>query len=302
MNEPLPPEDALLRAARALREASEARRDGSPAQRGRILAQVHAHRQSAERRAAAGLALSAVLVTSTAIAAATGTLPKVVAAVQRAVGLAPAEAPVAPASVQSVAATPSNAKRTRPADQVPPSSEPAADAQPAPPEPPTPEPPQPEPPVVEPPALQVLEPPPADPARSAKPRATSPRPVPAKPAVPDPVPPNDPQPAAAQPAPPPVAPAPPHDETLALFRSAQALQFRDKAYAKALAGWEAYLRAAPAGALAPEARWNRAVCLLRLGRKAEARIALEPFAQGMEGGYRQAEAARLMAAMQEGEP
>ncbi len=305
MNDQLPPDDALARAARALRDASEARTGGSPSQRGQILARAHANQQSAERRAAVGMALSAVLVTSTAIAAATGNLPKVVAVVQRAVGLAPAEAPVtAYPDAEPASGSSRKLKVARPLADAP-VVEPVADAAPGPVlEPPA----VPEPPAVAPPAPPAPEPPAAEVVRAPKPRpsaevARKPEAPPQAPASEPSPSPNDAPPAAAQPAPPAAAPAPPlPDETLVLFRSAQALQFRDKAYGKALAGWEAYLRAAPAGALAPEARWNRAVCLLRLGRKPEARIALEPFAQGMEGGYRQAEAAKLIAAMQEGEP
>lgn len=314
MNDQQPPDDPLARAARALRDAAEVRTSGPATQRGQILARAHANQQSAERRAAVGMALSAVLVTSTAIAAATGNLPKVVAVVQRAVGLAPAESLVPQVPAQDDAPAVRKVKIGRPVAELP-GPEPVADAQPAPaPEPPAaPElpaapPPQPE----EPQATTAPQSPPPELARAPKPRLApegarrlEPEPKPAA-GAPAPEPaagPNEPPALAAPPEPPAAAPAPsPPDETLVLFRSAQALQFRDKAYAKALAGWEAYLRAAPGGALAPEARWNRAVCLLRLGRKPEARIALEPFAQGMEGGYRQAEAARLIAALQEGAP
>ena len=65
------------------------------------------------------------------------------------------------------------------------------------------------------------------------------------------------------------------------------------AQSRALSGWNAYLQAAPGGRLATEARYNRAICLLRLGRDAEARQALEPFASG-KFGYRQNEARELL--------
>jgi hypothetical protein len=54
------------------------------------------------------------------------------------------------------------------------------------------------------------------------------------------------------------------------------------------------LSAAPNGALSPEARYNRAITLARLGRKAEAASALAPFARGDYGGYRQTEAQSLL--------
>jgi hypothetical protein len=77
------------------------------------------------------------------------------------------------------------------------------------------------------------------------------------------------------------------------YRLAHEAHFGSHDYARALMGWEAYLQAAPRGRLATEARYNRAICLLRLGRDAEARQALEPFAQGKMG-YRQSEAQALL--------
>lgn len=78
-----------------------------------------------------------------------------------------------------------------------------------------------------------------------------------------------------------------------LYRLAHEAHFGSQDYARALRGWEAYLQAAPRGRLATEARYNRAICLLRLGRDAEARQALEPFAKGLMG-YRQTEAQQLV--------
>jgi TolA-binding protein len=78
-----------------------------------------------------------------------------------------------------------------------------------------------------------------------------------------------------------------------LYRLAHEAHFTSHDYGRALSGWDAYLRAAPRGRLATEARYNRAICLLRLGRDAEARQALEPFASGKIG-YRQNEAQQLL--------
>jgi len=78
-----------------------------------------------------------------------------------------------------------------------------------------------------------------------------------------------------------------------LYRLAHEAHFVSHDYARALTGWNAYLQAAPGGRLATEARYNRAICLLRLGRDAEARQALEPFASGKMG-YRQNEARELL--------
>lgn len=78
-----------------------------------------------------------------------------------------------------------------------------------------------------------------------------------------------------------------------LYRLAHEAHFAAHDYARALPAWEAYLRAAPGGRLATEARYNRAICLLRLGRDDEARQALQPFATGLTG-YRQSEAQQLL--------
>jgi hypothetical protein len=75
---------------------------------------------------------------------------------------------------------------------------------------------------------------------------------------------------------------------------AHTAHFVDHDPARALLAWDAYLAAAPNGAFAPEAHYNRALSLVRLGRNSEARSALEPFANGSYGGYRQAEASALL--------
>ena len=64
----------------------------------------------------------------------------------------------------------------------------------------------------------------------------------------------------------------------------------------ALAAWDAYLAAEPNGQLVVEATYNRALCLVRLGRLADARTALLPFARGevAPAGYRRAEAKALI--------
>ncbi len=89
-----------------------------------------------------------------------------------------------------------------------------------------------------------------------------------------------------------VAPAP--DPELAAFRRAHEAHFGGGEPLAVLALWDDYLSRFAAGRLAPEARWNRAVLLVRLGRTSEARAALAPFAAGAESGYRQREAEELM--------
>jgi hypothetical protein len=110
------------------------------------------------------------------------------------------------------------------------------------------------------------------------------------PAPPDPPPP--PPPIEPAPAPEPVTVAP----VEALYRKAHELHFHGGDHAEALAAWDAYLTAEPSGRFAVEARYNRALLLVRLGRFAEARAALEPYARGSvePAGYRQREATMLI--------
>ena len=101
-------------------------------------------------------------------------------------------------------------------------------------------------------------------------------------------------------APPPVAKPRPSTEDagsidLALYQVAHKLHFIDKRYDAAIGAWDEYLRGSPHGAFVVEARYNRAICLVKLGRKAEARVALQPFADGkVAGGYRREEAQKLL--------
>jgi hypothetical protein len=109
-------------------------------------------------------------------------------------------------------------------------------------------------------------------------------------------------PAPAPPAPP-VRPAPSsvrpersrRTEIEAAYRRAHELHFRGADPAAALAAWDDYLRVDPSGRFAAEARFNRAIDLIRLGRYDQARAALAPFARGDEpNGYRHDDAQRLL--------
>jgi hypothetical protein len=93
--------------------------------------------------------------------------------------------------------------------------------------------------------------------------------------------------------------APSRDPAFELYRTAHRAHFQEHDSARALSAWNDYLRAAPNGSFAMEARYNRGLCLVRLSRAAEARSALEPFAKGRYGGYRQAEAQKLIDALDE---
>jgi hypothetical protein len=126
-------------------------------------------------------------------------------------------------------------------------------------------------------------PPPAPPAPPAAPEVTlGPAPLPLLPAV------------VARPsrpaphAPPAVAPGPED-----VYARAHRAQFVQRDYATALALWDEYL-AASGGSLGPEARWNRAIALVRLGQREAAIAALRPFAAGQDNGYRQEEAQGLL--------
>ena len=95
----------------------------------------------------------------------------------------------------------------------------------------------------------------------------------------------------------PAAPTPDADPTLALYRRAHEAHFGGGSPGEALDLWNRYLAAAPGGTFAPEAMFNRAICLLRMGRSDRARAALAPFASGQLGGYRKQEAERLLEAL-----
>ncbi len=313
-------DDLLQRAARALRDEADGHSGpGLPKQA--ILKKIEANRRASAQRWAVATPLVLLLVTSTAIAAATGALPGVWQKVKQLV--APAEQTVAGPSAAPPAPEAPRRAGTPATGQVRSAAEPAQPAQPATAPLPAPE-------VA--PLAQDLAPPaeapvPSEQARNEQAIASPPvalqhdlqvqragaparkeplraadaatASTPAPRAEQPPAPPAAPEAAASPPAAtaPPASPANP----LQPFRAAQRLQFKDKNWLAALAAWDAYLLQSPRDALAPEARWNRAICLLRLERTAEARQALQPFAQGAEGGYRQAQAVDLLKEIDGGE-
>lgn len=155
--------------------------------------------------------------------------------------------------------------------------------------------PAPEPRVEEPapaPSVAVVTPPPPPPPVVAREPKPAPLPVASEPAPTPDV--RDPAPAPSAAA----APAPSaSDPHAALFAEAHRIHFNDKDPARALAAWDRYLAAAPSGRFAPEARYNRAIALVRLGRRVEAQQELAVFANGMYGDYRRAEAKALLDAL-----
>jgi hypothetical protein len=78
------------------------------------------------------------------------------------------------------------------------------------------------------------------------------------------------------------------------YAQAHRVHFVDGDPAKAARLWDSYLTAHPRGRFVPEARFNRALCLIRLSRVDEATAALRSFANGPAGGYRQRDAAVLL--------
>lgn len=94
------------------------------------------------------------------------------------------------------------------------------------------------------------------------------------------------------------APVPAPPSPLSLYDHAYRLHFIAKDHQAALEAWDAYLQSSPDGPLATEARYNRAIALVRLSRIDEARRALAPFARGdVAHGYRQSEAEALLEAL-----
>jgi hypothetical protein len=84
------------------------------------------------------------------------------------------------------------------------------------------------------------------------------------------------------------------EQELLLYENAHRAHFVDKNAEAALAAWGEYLRQMPRGRFGVEAHYNRALCLVRLGRGVEAQKELLPFVRGAFGNYRKAEAAALL--------
>jgi TolA-binding protein len=78
------------------------------------------------------------------------------------------------------------------------------------------------------------------------------------------------------------------------YEGAHRAHFFADAPALALVAWDQYLAGYPRGTFAPEARYNRALCLVRLRKLAAAAQALRPFTAGHTNGYRRREACLLL--------
>lgn len=291
----------LENATRALREQSEDTESAPQISRQRVQQRLADDRRSAARRFAIAVPLIAVLVGSTALAAATGQLPKVWQAVRHWVAAnapeVPKTAPVVESEAGKAAAPKTPTRGQKPREIAAQPLENKAEAVAAPAEAAA----NPESPAAVAPVPALVAPevavPPVEQAQWPRHLHAHDTHV----AVHE----TPPQTAEIQkivpPAPPPPQPlAPTGPDVLALFRQAQKLHFDQKNWQLALAAWQAYLDAAPNGELAPEARWNRAVCLVRLHKKQKAIQALKPFALAPLGSYRQADALALLEELQDG--
>lgn len=97
----------------------------------------------------------------------------------------------------------------------------------------------------------------------------------------------------------PVGEKPVSDPFEPLYQRAHRTHFVDGDFSKALELWNGYLEKDPRGAFALEARYNRAIALLKLGRSTDAAAALRPFAEGAYGSYRQREAREIIDALEQ---
>jgi hypothetical protein len=87
------------------------------------------------------------------------------------------------------------------------------------------------------------------------------------------------------------------DPQLAAYRAAHRTHFDSGDAKAALSAWDSYLSEFPDGSFVDDARFNRALCLIRLGQLAAARAALSAFANAPAGSYRQVEAESLLSGL-----
>jgi hypothetical protein len=267
--------DDLERAVAALREQGDNPAPQARLTKDRILREL---RPRARRRRAVWLIPLAALLAGSTVLAATGRLPEAYHAAARALGLEARTPAAAPVTAPSRAAHREPAAK-EPEAPMPPTTTTAASEPEAPPQN-----------AGAPPTDQALAPSTAAPKvrrHEAKPDAKEAQVRPATTETVEPAPtPSSSEAASAE-----------EDPTLALYRRARHLHFVEQNPEAALAAWNAYLAADPRGPLAVDARYERALCLVRLGRKSEARPLLEPFAAGKYGSYRQNEARALLDAL-----
>lgn len=78
------------------------------------------------------------------------------------------------------------------------------------------------------------------------------------------------------------------------YELAHRAHFSSRSPKRALLAWNTYLRDYPHGVFELEAKFNRALCLVLLGRYSQAAVALRPFAIGKRHEYRREEANMLL--------
>jgi hypothetical protein len=278
--------DVLVRAAKALREAHDGRREGSGFTRARVMSTLHRERRRTILRWAIASPLASVLLVGSAWAQSTGQWPAIWQAVTRVFVAAPRQPePVhsrrhepAPRQVSGASAL---ERRSEPSDAAAPEAIAPAPA------------PLPEVAPPEPPGLERSQPLPPKPLRPrSKRRAPGPKSMPSS-ASTDEGQATTREDGAARAGAPERAP----DGELSRFRAAHDLHFMGDRPRDAIAAYERYLREFPSGRFVPEASYNIALDRIKLGDKAGARAALAPFADGRYGSYRQKEAAQLLDAL-----
>ncbi len=252
-------DDILREASRALHATTEGADESARFTRARVLASLHQRRRRRSTKVAMVVPLAAILLGGSAWAASGGKLPTVVYQMAEVVGIAaPPSEPVPQPTGAGVGAGGPAPEAVNPAVLDP--SEVEAD--------------DPSEPEVEP----EIEPEPVvEEARTAA--AREPTVAPSSRSV-------RPLPRDAE-----------GTKGYELYRRAHRLHFEQRDSAAALAAWDEYLRESPGGRFALEASYNRGICLVRLGRATEALRVLEPFADGLYGGYRQVEAGQLVQAL-----
>jgi hypothetical protein len=255
--------DVLQRASKALRDSHTGANSGSGFTRARILRSLFDGKRKRWSRWAVLGPLAALLLGGTAWAGATGRLPAWWTHAEQWVTTLNGPNQTATAEVELARKLPQRGSLL-----PSPSIEPAEAVATAPIEPPSIEPPEP-----------ALEEPPLELAPLHTPRAAR-RATALEPSR-EPDPPSE----AAR------------DPELVMFRRAHDLHFKSGAPSAAVAAYGEYLAAYPRGRFVPEARYNTALGLLKMGERERARGILETFARGEPGSYRQAEATKLLEAL-----
>lgn len=281
--------DLLRKAAEAMRAERTGHTAGSGFTRARILNDVRAGRKKRNRWWRIGFPVGIILAGTTAWASASGKWPEVWVSVSTLLNL-----PVTDngASERSLATAKSHAT---PKPRLPGARDSASESAVAVPTEPT----------ATPEATALLEP-----TSAVATRAEATRPPKLEPALQakhDPR--NSTRPrhsnVAPSPATPPTAPAadvplpPALEAEIQAFRKADDLYRRVGDLRAAVSAYQQYVRSYPAGRFVPEAKYNSALALLKLGRAMEARTLLTPFAEGAYGSYRQGAARKLLDALDE---